>query len=294
MIAQKYMRNAMKFLKRLFPFGRIKNFSFSTTSGDGPSKDQLTIITDERAPRLAAEHLKSASCELESIYYSHTGRLIFKWHHYIAIYDRHLSAYRDSILRKDNQQERLIASGEKLRILEIGVLNGGSLQMWKRYFGDTATIYGIDINPDCKQFEEEGCHVRIGDQSDPAFLQSVIKEMGGVDIVIDDGSHIATHQAASFRTLFPLLTVGGLYICEDLHTSYWDGWEGGYRRPGTFIELTKDIIDHMHEWYAGIDTPLNKMGLKRHIGGLHVYDSMVVIEKEEKAAPYAIHVGVQN
>lgn len=253
--------------------------------------DGMLVVSDENAPAYIKHNLENAANELEQIYYSHTGRRIFKWHHYLAIYDRHLQAYKALAAQNIIQETTAVAPKGKLRILEIGVQNGGSLQMWRRFFGAEAIIFGIDIDPKCKQFEEDDCHVRIGDQSDPSFLASVIAEMGGVDIVIDDGSHIASHQFASFKALFPLLSSGGMYICEDLHTSYWNDWEGGYRKPGTFIETAKDMVDHMHEWYWPISTPLDGLKLKTSALSVAFYDSIVVIEKGAKTRPYAVHVG---
>jgi 23S rRNA U2552 (ribose-2'-O)-methylase RlmE/FtsJ len=253
-------------------------------------EESMLVVSDQDAPAYIVKNLEQASNELEKIYYSHQGRRILKWHHYLALYDRHLQSYKNRALEGGKNSVSTGIDG-RLRILEIGVQNGGSLQMWRRYFGAAAVIFGIDIDPRCKEFEEDGCKIRIGDQSDPSFLNSVIDEMGGVDIVIDDGSHIASHQFASFNVLFPLLAQDGIYICEDLHTSYWDDWEGGYKRTGTFIEFTKDIIDHMHEWYFHNTSTLDDLNLKKSVLGVSVYDSVVVIEKGNKARPYAVHVG---
>lgn len=251
----------------------------------------MKVIDDAEAPRVVSENAEKASCELERIYYGHKGRRIFKWHHYLRIYDRHMERYRAFVngVKSDNFES--VAVDGRLRILELGVQNGGSLQMWREYFGANAIIYGIDIDPRCKEFEESGCEIRIGSQDDPEFLNQVVDEMGGVDVVLDDGSHIASHQLASLKALFRRVNTGGLYIVEDLHTSYWDDWEGGLRRPGTFIEVVKDAIDHMHEWYVGVDTQLNHLEIKTLVTGLHVYDSVVVIEKATKTEPYAVHVG---
>jgi len=112
--------------------------------------------------------------------------------------------------------------------------------------------------------------------------------MGGVDIVIDDGSHVAEHQLASFKTLFPLLFNGGVYVCEDLHTAYWDGWQGGHKRRGTLIEFVKDMIDSLHAWYHPIENGLQSMELHRHVPGIHLHDSLVVIEKNDVAAPVVL------
>ena len=251
----------------------------------------MKVIDEAEAPKVVHKNALDASCELERIYYEHTGRRILKWHHFLRIYDYHLGHYRNILHHPELNILESVATDGHLRILEIGVQHGGSLQMWRNYFGENAIIFGIDIDPRCKGFEENGCQIRIGSQADPEFLNRVVNEMGGVDIVVDDGSHITSHQLASFKALFGKVNNGGLYIVEDLHTSYWDTWEGGLRRPGAFIEIVKDIIDHMHEWYIGVDTGLNALKIKTLVTGLHVYDSLVVIEKATKNEPYTVHVG---
>ena len=230
---------------------------------------EYRIINDAQEIAAIAQQ---AQTPLEKIYFQRTGPVSMKWRHYLSIYDRYLSLYRD----------------KTVRLLEIGIAGGGSFPMWREYFGVQAILFGIDVDPDsCKNVEalELDCHARTGSQADPHFLQSVVAEMGGLDIVIDDGSHIAEHQLASFKTLFPLLSNGGVYVCEDLHTAYWDGWQGGYKRPGTFIEAIKDMIDSIHTWYYPIENELREMELHRHISGIHLHDSMVVIEKNDVAAP---------
>jgi glycosyltransferase involved in cell wall biosynthesis len=236
-------------------------------------------IYDPAQVQATIQHrLSTATNELEKLYYSHQGRPIFKWHHYLEIYDRFFQAYRE----KPN-----------LRILEIGVQNGGSLQLWRKYFGAGAKIFGIDIDPRCSAFSNDSTVIRIGDQADTRFLQSVLDEMGGVDIVIDDGSHVASHQEKTFRYLFPRLEMGGIYLCEDLHTSYWPSFEGGYRKNGTFIELSKQVVDEIHGWYWPIKTSLNDMNLTKKVRGISFFDSVVVIEKGQKEMPFCVLVGRQ-
>ena len=232
------------------------------------------IATQELPPAQAAGLLANAANDLERILYAHDGRVIHKWTHFPAVYDQFLGKYR----------------GSTAKMLEIGVFKGGSLEMWRKYLGPAATIYGIDINPDCARYVNPPDQVRIGSQADPVFLASVVKDMGAPDIILDDGSHVASHQTASFKTLFPLLLEGGLYIIEDLHTSYWRGeHEGGYQRPGTAIELVKTMIDDMHAWYHGHAT---HTPAKTEIGAIHMFDSIVVIEKAKRSAPLHIKVGV--
>lgn len=216
------------------------------------------------------------ACELENLFYSHEGQVIHKWTHYLKIYETYLSQYKNT----------------DFKMLEIGVCKGGSLDLWRKFFGPKATIYGIDIDPNCKDYEIAPNHVRIGSQADPIFLKSVIDEMGTPDIILDDGSHIAKHQRESFKYLWPKLSYGGLYIIEDTHTSYWPGeFTGGYRRSGTAIELGKDLIDDMHGWYHSKPP---KYQSSDEIGYVHFYDSMIIIEKRKIEEPKHIKVGISN
>lgn len=221
------------------------------------------------APRLAAD----AASELGRLTFGHEGRLVSKWLHYPDVYERHFSRFR----------------GRPIRMLEIGVFQGGSLEIWRDYFGPEATIFGIDINPECANRVDAPNQVRIGSQADPAFLRSVVAEMGGIDIVLDDGSHIAKHQEASLKTLLPLLASDGVYAIEDMHTAYWQGgYGGGYRRSGTAVEWAKSIVDDMHGWYHNRGSRLIDAS---QVTGVHFYDSIAVIEKGSKAAPRHIAVG---
>jgi len=217
-----------------------------------------------------------AGSALARLYYGHQGRLAYKWDHYLPIYERHLARYL----------------GSAVRLLEIGVYQGGSLQLWRKYFGPSAIIFGIDVNPRCRAVDDPGVCIRIGSQADPKFLKSVIREMGRVDIVIDDGSHLASEQRVCFQTLFPLLAPNGVYIVEDLHTSYWSDYEGGVRRGGTFIEEMKVLIDDMHAWYSEVEQRV--ADAHKTVDGIHFYDSVVVVEKRPKERPFHTKVGVPS
>jgi cephalosporin hydroxylase len=207
--------------------------------------------------------------DIGQMFDSQDGRICIKWAHYLPIYDRLFGPLR----------------GTEVRLLEIGVHKGGSLQLWRNYLGPDAKIHGVDIDPECAKLSSDDLPVHIGSQADPDFLEMVVNQMGGVDVVLDDGSHVAKHQRASFDALFPRLSVGGLYIIEDTHTAYWARHGGGYRRPGTAIEMSKGLVDGMHGWYHRV--PLGRRGrwAKEQIGSISFYDSMVVIEKCLRSRP---------
>jgi hypothetical protein len=151
---------------------------------------------------------------LREYFEANSGRLIHKWIHYFDIYHRHFEAFR----------------GKPLTLVEFGVFHGGSLQMWKHYFGAQARIVGVDINPACASLTEDQVEIRIGDQGDRSFLRSLRDELGEIDILIDDGAHMMRHQVATFEELFPAVRDGGVYLVEDLHTGYWPEYGGGHER----------------------------------------------------------------
>ena len=176
-------------------------------------------------------------------------------------------------------------------MLEIGVFHGGSLQMWRDYFGPGARIVGVDIDPRCRQFEEDGVRVLIGDQADRAFLAGVREQLPHIDIVIDDGGHTMVQQITTFEELYPHVQPNGIYLCEDLHTSYWPPWGGGYRREGTFIEYAKALVDQLHAWHS--DEPARHVidTVTRSAYALHFYDSVLVVEKKPIERPQASQTG---
>jgi hypothetical protein len=206
------------------------------------------------------------------------GRLIDKWQHYPEVYHRHLAPFR----------------GRRPVVIEIGVYHGGSLQMWKRYFGPGARIIGVDIDPRCRELAEDSIEIVIGDQADRAFHAELRRRYPHVDIVIDDGGHTMEQQNVTFEELFPHVQPDGVYLCEDLHTSYYPNYGGGLRREGTFIERAKRMVDSLHGWYGrveGGDPALQADDFTSSTFALHFYDSMLVIEKRRLSPPRRVKSG---
>jgi hypothetical protein len=212
---------------------------------------------------------------LTGLFAEPTETAIHKWHHFLPLYDRYFSPYR----------------GKPLKFLEIGVSGGGSLALWRRFFGPEAVIFGIDINPDCAAFDGLAGQVRIGSQDDPAFLAKVVAEMGGIDIVLDDGSHVMDHIKSSLEALFPALSEGGIYMIEDLHTAYGPSFGGGFNAPGNFYNEVRRMIDDMHHWYHGKAPHVPARAA--WVSGLHIHDSLVVIDKGKVYPPTHSVVGIE-
>jgi len=213
--------------------------------------------------------------ELEAFFSNHKHGLIHKWNHYFEIYDRHLQHWKN----------------QKINILEIGVSHGGSLEMWNYYFKGNATIYAIDVNPECKKFEAENVKIFIGSQEDVAFLKNIKSIIPPIDILIDDGGHTMKQQIITFNNLFDHVTENGIYICEDLHTSYWKYFGGGYKNKRSFIEFSKSLIDKLHAWHSK-DIPIDNIAKSTH--SLHFYDSMLVIEKRKMSKPFDVKSGTSS
>jgi phosphodiesterase/alkaline phosphatase D-like protein len=156
--------------------------------------------------------------------------------------------------------------------------------MWKEYFGPEAIIWGIDIDPRCKSIEEDNIHILIGSQEDPEFLKTVFEKTGPIDILIDDGGHTQRQQRTSFECLFQYIKPNGIYLCEDMHTSYWNTYGGGHKRKGSFVEFTKNLIDQINAHHSE-EASLQVNEFTRSANSIHFYDSVVVIEKKERPAP---------
>jgi len=244
------MNRIKSIIKSIFPnwvyeWGSIDQFAFSG------ALDPISDIQEKY----------NFEGDLIQIYGSNKGAKVHKWHHYLPLYDRYFSRFRNT----------------EVRFLEIGVSKGGSMQMWRRYFGDRAVIFGIDINPDCKQYDGLSGNIRIGSQTDPFFLDAVVKEMGGVDIVLDDGSHHMRHIPVTLQHLFPKLHNGGIYMIEDLHNAYWRSAGGGYTSKRNFFNIIRYLIDDMHHWYHG--KPPKHKKLFNLCSGISIHDSIAVLEK---------------
>lgn len=212
--------------------------------------------------------------ELEGYFRANQGRLISKWRHYFEIYERHFAPYR----------------GRPVRILEYGVSHGGSLRMWRWYFGEAAQIVGVDVNPECSRFAEPGIDIVIGDQADPALHRGLRERYGTFDIVIDDGGHHMAQQLTTFREMYPAVALGGVYFAEDLHSSYFPNWGGGLGQPGTFIEMAKQLVDQLHAWWGPIPG-LPPDLVTQTAFAVHFYDSILVIEKRRRGPAEAVYSG---
>ena len=195
------------------------------------------------------------------------GKQLDKWIHYFPVYERHLSRHR----------------GTPARVLEIGVYRGGGLELLRHFLGTDARIVGVDIDGAARQAVGDRYPVEVGDQADPTFLRLVAETHGPFDVVIDAGGHTMRQQITAVETLFPLLHHGGTYIVEDCHTSYWPEFADP-ESEATFMGWLKERTDDLNAYHYSLDLQLPAW--QTSLSGIHVYDSIAVLDKDRRWPPF--------
>ena len=183
---------------------------------------------------------------------------------YFEVYDELFSDYRN----KD------------IIFVEIGVLNGGSLFMWRDFFGSKARIIGIDLNPNAKKWIKFGFEIFIGSQSNENFWNKFKKEVGPIDIVIDDGGHTYEQQIITTEALVDSIKDGGLIVIEDTHTSYMEKFGP---KKYSFIEYTKNMIDFINQRFMRFKNNVSE----DRVWGIRIFESIVAFNINKKASSLA-------
>jgi len=230
-----------------------RHYTSSDEDGDGLSLIQTKSRASSKQPYGAADRSLQAPPEggpFSKFYNTRNeGNGIHKWLQYFPAYERHFGKY----------------IGKEVHIVEIGIQSGGSMDMWKGVFGPRAHVYGCDIQPNCKAYEDNQTKIFIGDQESPAFWKDFLKEVPKIDILIDDGGHTVEQQVATLGIMLEHLAPDGIYITEDVHGSANAFWHG--------LAL------------ESLSSPGGKhySGLGKLISSVHIYPYLLVIEREKNA-----------
>lgn len=179
---------------------------------------------------------------LRDLYASHTGKVSDKWSLYLDVYDAAFIRFRD----------------RPIAFAEIGVQNGGSLELWARYFAQATVVLGCDIDPKCGAlaFDDPRIAVIVGDVNTESAYRAILSRSSLFDVFIDDGSHTSRDIIATFCNYFRHVRAGGIYAIEDLHCSYMKGWGGGADRPDTSMEFLKRLADWVNlPWWQADRAP---------------------------------------
>ncbi len=174
--------------------------------------------------------------------------------------------------------------GKPITFIEIGVFSGGSLFMWRDYFGPQARIIGVEFNPDAVRWREHGFEIHIGSQSNPGFWQDFFENVGPVDLVLDDGGHTYEQQISTVHCCLPHVKDGGMIAVEDTHTSYFKDF--GYPSKYSFIEWVKVLIDNINSRFHSVHA--SELDYRNSIHSIEAFESIIAF-KINRAACIAGH-----
>jgi len=219
---------------------------------------------------------------LIELFSNNQGKITDKWTLYLNLYEKLLKPYEN----------------HEVNILEIGIQNGGTLEIWGTYFKRAKNIIGCDVDPECiaLRYSDHRIKIVVGDANTNDTENSITNHSKDFDIIIDDGSHKSSDVIKSFFRYFPYLTDNGIYIIEDTHTSYWKNYEGGLYNPYSTLSFVKrliDIINYEHWRLSGVErkcilrniaeqfeVDINEFDLLR-LHSIKFYNSICVIEKKK-------------
>jgi hypothetical protein len=168
--------------------------------------------------------------------------------------------------------------GKPIVFVEVGVLNAGSLFMWREYFGPQARIIGVDANPEARQWERHGFEVHIGDQSSEAFWESFYQQVGNIDLLLDDGGHTNSQQTVTAARAFAQVRDGGLVAVEDVHASYMREFGNPSRR--SFTNFAGHVVDSVNRRFGPLDRARNEYW--KHVYSVSFYESIVVFNIDSR------------
>jgi len=227
------------------------------------------------------EYKKSDS--LLGLYNGHkSGKVSTKWSSYFDIYEQWLDSFKD----------------KNINLLEIGVQNGGSLEIWSKYFKKGSQFIGVDINPSVANltYTDSRIKVLVGDSADGVTYEKIKNHSaGGYDIIIDDGSHHSINIISNFINYFPMLKDSGIYIVEDTHCAYWPEYGGGYFNARSAAAFFRAMFDYINVEHCREDFNEKKLFqtffennkipefiANKDIYSLSVYNSVYVLKKSSK------------
>jgi len=159
--------------------------------------------------------------------------------------------------------------GSDVTFIEIGVLNGGSLYMWRELFGKNSRIIGLDLNPAAKKWEKDGFEIYIGDQDDPNFWKTTLSKIGSFDVLLDDGGHLYTQQITTVTSVLDAANEHAIIIVEDTHTSYMDGFGN---KKWSFMEYCFEIVNRINQRSSAITNPSL---VENRIHSINFFESIV-------------------
>jgi len=216
-------------------------------------------LAEATSPPRAAVGTTRQPGRLRSYFDAHTeGKGIWKWNHYFDIYERHFNRF----------------VGREVHVLEIGIYSGGSLEMWRDYFGPGCHVYGVDIQAACKAYENDYTRIFIGDKGSRAFWRTLVQDIPKIDVLIDDGGHEPEQQIVTLEEMLPHMAPGGVYLCEDIH-----GMQHG------FASYLYGLVCNLNETLGNGLDGVRTMPFQSWIKSIDFYPYVAVLEMAELPEP---------
>jgi hypothetical protein len=220
----------------------------------------VKFLTSLRGDVVApTDHERSGECAFGSLEgwfrANQSGPGVWKWKHYFPAYEQALSRYR----------------GRRPVVAEIGVFSGGSLRMWRDYFGPGAHIHGIDIDPSCRSYESDGVSIHIGDQGSRAFWRGFRLAVPHLDVLIDDGGHLTEQQLVTLEETLGHIAPGGTLIVEDIHGC-----------PNEFSAFLERLVGELHSANPLAGGKFAPTAFQGMVESLTVLPFMVILRKRDR------------
>lgn len=227
-----------------------RGFNYSQNWKPGNAGQTLSSSSGTDAAGTSANPLK------DFFYAREIGRGIWKWAHYFDIYHHHFSKF----------------IGREAHVVEIGIYSGGSLEMWRDYFGPRSQIYGVDIAAECKVYENEYTKVFIGNQADRSFWKTFKERVPYIDVLIDDGGHTTEQQIVTLEEMLPHLRPGGVFLCEDVVGAY-----------NGFSAYLQGLVSNLNATrFEDVEDGVIPSEFQTWIKAVHFYPYVTVIEKADQ------------
>lgn len=224
------------------------------------SRNRRSAVTATSIPLGANEAVQSSRARA---CYDAAPFLSLKHTTYFSVYDQLFSRF----------------IGKAPVIVEVGVLNGGSLYMWREFFGPDARIIGVDLNPEAVWLREDGFEIHIGDQTDTQFWQDFFRDVGDVDILLDDGGHTYPQQVVTASSALDHIRDGGLLVVEDTHTSYMT--EFGGPSDTSFVSWAVNLMHGVNHRFSAF---VEGHDPERRVLSVQFYESIVAFHVDRSLA----------
>lgn len=166
-----------------------------------------------------------------------------------------------------------------LVFVEVGVKDGGSLELWRKFFHKDSRIIGVELDNNAIKLRDKGYEIFIGDQSCPDFWKKFYKEVGMIDILLDDGGHTNLCQIVTVNESISNINDGGKIIIEDVGTSFMNRF--GNPCKTSFLNFSKHVVDKLY----GRNEVLNKINsniFEKNVFSVSFFDSIVMFEINKK------------